>query len=207
VGSVPYRLNGTRGSTSQDWVASASHTWGDYIYPQKDNCNNTGSGGATCTSFSPAGFDYQVTAVGGNSSPTPGSSAATGTTGSSEPNWDVTCTTICLDPPTCSGAACATQLTWTRQPYACNRLRGDVSDVVKGAVVSAGTCIYPNSETTGKTIYCATAGGTAANPRPTWIGSGAVARTMGRAHRASTARCSGSTKAEMTAVQTSCWWI
>jgi len=140
--AVSTDVMGTRGSNSPDWVSGATHTWGDYIYPQQYN----GGGG---TSFSPTGHDYQVTAIGGNSNPTPGT---TGTAGTSRPNFDTNCTATCTDG----------QLTYTRQPASCNQLRG-VTAWANTTLFAAGTSIF---DTKTENIYYTAAGGTSGGSNP-----------------------------------------
>ncbi len=145
--AIPTDVMGTRSSASRAWAARHTYTWGDYIYP----VDNNGGGGS---GFSATGYDYQVTAVGGNSSPTPGT---TGTTGATEPNWDASCATTCTD------GTGGTQITWTRQPASCNQLRG--SDLwAAGKAAPAGMCIYDYKTNTD--IYCTSAGGTTGSTKP-----------------------------------------
>jgi hypothetical protein len=119
---------GTRGSVSPAWGASTAYTLGSFMYPTS---NNT------------AKDDFQVTTA--------------GTSGSSQPNWGISCTTSCTD-----GG-----VTWTNLHASCNQLRAGFAPAAS-TVFAAGSSIYPVTNNAANNIFYTSAGGTTGSPVPNW---------------------------------------
>jgi hypothetical protein len=137
---------GTRGSRSAAWTATHSYPIGTPIFP---TTNNTGN------------FDYVATAIGGSTA-----AGGTGTSGSSQPNWDSSCTTTCTD------GTSGTQITWTRQAGACNQARqtGARYQPASGITMAQGDLMYPVTNNGSGNIFQAQAAvpGTTSGSTPNW---------------------------------------
>jgi hypothetical protein len=161
----PTDMMGLRGSVSPAWVSGASHTWGDLIYPTTYNCGWNGSGSNSCaSSWSASGFEYMVTAIGGNPLPNPNTAGTptSGTSGSTAIQWDAYCTTTCTD------GTGSTQLTWTRQPYSCNRVRANKKWATIGASGTPATGDAVFGYLNGNDVYLYISGSPTGTSEPAW---------------------------------------
>jgi len=142
---IPTDMMGTRGSRSPAWAATTSYPIGTPLFPTNHNSLN---------------YDFVATAIGGSTA-----AGGTGTSGGTEPHWN-NCTTTCLDPPTCSGGGCATQITWTRQAGSCNQYRSAGARYAPGPVsMNAGDLMFPVG---ANDIFQAQNSGATSGTIPSW---------------------------------------